>query len=93
MVSNSLLIWAAVAKHKILLWPWLVLHATEWFVFVAMLTLVVIIMPQMYLKVKLSHIDLVHFVKSGFLLGDYILGGVSISGCICLLLVCCEMLL
>lgn len=52
MLSDALLLWSAASKqHKILLWPWLVLHGAEWAAAVAATVFVVVIVPKAYLKV------------------------------------------
>ena len=51
MIADSLLIWAAVSQHRILIWPWLVLYAIEYVVLVALLVYFMVVMPKTYLKV------------------------------------------
>ena len=51
MISDSLLIWASVSQHRILLWPWLVLYALEFFVFIALLVYFMVVLPKTYMKV------------------------------------------
>ena len=53
MIADSLLIWAALSQHRILLWPWLVLYAIEFVVLVALLVYFMVVMPKTYLKVGL----------------------------------------
>ena len=51
MIADSLLIWAALSQHRILIWPWLVLYAIEYVVLVALLVYFMVVMPKTYLKV------------------------------------------
>ena len=51
MIANSLLIWAAISGHKILLLPWLVLYGLEWVLFAVGLGYVVIVVWPAYVKV------------------------------------------
>ena len=51
MIADSLLIWAAVSQHRILLWPWLVLYAVEYVLLVALLVYFMVVLPKTYLKV------------------------------------------
>ena len=53
MIADSLLIWAAVSQHRILLWPWLVLYAVEYVLLVALLVYFMVVLPKTYLKVSL----------------------------------------
>ena len=52
MIANSLLIWATVAQHKILLLPWLILYGLEWVLFLGALIYLMIIVVHSYLKVS-----------------------------------------
>ena len=52
MIADSLLIWAAVSQHRILLWPWLVLYAVEYVLLVALLVYFMVVLPKTYLKVS-----------------------------------------
>ena len=51
MIADSLLIWAALSQHRILIWPWLVLYAVEYVMLVALLVYFMVVMPKAYLKV------------------------------------------
>ena len=51
MIADSLLLWAAVSRHRILIWPWLVLSAAEYVALVALLVYFMVVMPKTYLKV------------------------------------------
>ena len=37
IISDTLLIWAASAKTKLLLWPWIFLHSVEFLFFLAVM--------------------------------------------------------
>ena len=54
MLSDALLAWSAASKqHKILLWPWLVLHAVEWAAALAALVFLILVVPKTFMKVLL----------------------------------------
>lgn len=95
MISNSLLIWATVSKHKILIWPWLVLYAIEWLCLLTMMIYAIIVIPKSHLKVQKiltkSNVSLLSMSMST--LGDSVSCDLPIFGPFCLQLVCCQVFL
>lgn len=53
MIADSLVIWASVSQHRILLWPWLVLHLIEWLILLGLLVYFMVALPKPFLKVIL----------------------------------------
>merc|ERR1712223_818274 len=46
IISDTLLIWAASAKTKLLLWPWIFLHSVEFLFFLAVMIFLMVIVPE-----------------------------------------------
>lgn len=53
VIADTLLIWAAAARSKLLLWPWMILHAIEFLFFLALLIFLMVIVPEPWFKVVL----------------------------------------
>ena len=66
MMANGLLIWAAVAKHRLLLWPWIVLYAVEWIAMAAGVVYMVIAIRQDNAKVLAFLVSCPFLVVFGF---------------------------
>ena len=97
MIADSLLIWAAVSQHRILLWPWLVLYAVEYVLLVALLVYFMVVLPKTYLKVSpllsLTFCRLRLELRYSLFEGDRVLGGVPVPRRLLLLLVRRQVLL
>ena len=52
IISDSLLIWSTAARNKLLLWPWMVLHAIEFLFFVAFLIFLMVALDTPWIKVR-----------------------------------------
>jgi len=54
IISDTLLIWASSAKtrrERLLTWPWLLLHCTEWLFFLAIMIFAMYIVPEPWFRV------------------------------------------
>lgn len=51
ITADTLLIWAAAAKTKLLCWPWIILHFLEFLFFLAVMILLMSVVPDAWFKV------------------------------------------
>ncbi len=66
MMSNAMLVWGAIGRHRLLLWPWIVLYAVEWIAAAAAVVYVVIALKQDNIKVLAFLISCPFIVVFGF---------------------------